>query len=56
MHSFRHPLTPLAAVVGGILAWAVGTVCLDAVEYQIPRVDTRVLPGSVQRKNSITFS
>ena len=27
------PLTPLAAVVGGLLAGAVGTVCLDAVAY-----------------------
>ena len=26
-------MTPLAAVVGGILAGAVGTVCLDAVNY-----------------------
>jgi hypothetical protein len=29
----RQPLTPLAAVVGGILATAVGTVCMDAVRY-----------------------
>jgi hypothetical protein len=28
-----HPLTPLAAVAGGILAGAVGTVCMDAVRY-----------------------
>jgi hypothetical protein len=28
-----QPLTPLAAVVGGVLAGAVGTVCLDAVQY-----------------------
>lgn len=28
-----HCLTPLAAVTGGLLAGAVGTVCLDAVEY-----------------------
>lgn len=28
-----QPLTPLAAVAGGILAGAVGTVCLDAVRY-----------------------
>jgi hypothetical protein len=33
MHGFRHPLTPLAAVAGGILAGVVGTVCLDAVQY-----------------------
>jgi hypothetical protein len=26
-------MTPLAAVVGGVLAGAVGTVCLDAVQY-----------------------
>ena len=29
MTGFRHPLTPLAAVVGGILAGIVGPVCLD---------------------------
>jgi hypothetical protein len=28
-----RPLTPLGAVVGGILAGAVGTVCMDAVRY-----------------------
>jgi hypothetical protein len=28
-----QPLTPLAAIVGGALAGAVGTVCLDAVQY-----------------------
>ena len=28
-----QPLTPLAAVLGGVLAGAVGTVCLDAVQY-----------------------
>lgn len=28
-----EPLTPLAAVVGGILAGAAGTVCMDAVRY-----------------------
>ena len=33
MHGSRHLLTPLAAVAGGILAGAVGTVCLDAVQY-----------------------
>ena len=31
MRTRTHPLTPLAAVAGGILAGAVGTVCLDAV-------------------------
>ena len=29
----RHCLTPLAAVAGGLLAGAVGTVCLDTVQY-----------------------
>ena len=33
MRTRTHPLTPLAAVAGGILAGAVGTVCLDAVNY-----------------------
>jgi hypothetical protein len=33
MHSRKDPMTPLAAVVGGLLAGAVGTVCLDAVHY-----------------------
>lgn len=28
-----QPLTPLAAIVGGVLAGAAGTVCLDAVQY-----------------------
>jgi hypothetical protein len=28
-----QPLTPLAAVAGGVLAGAVGTVCMDAVRY-----------------------
>ena len=28
-----QPLTPLAAIVGGALAGAVGTVCLDAAQY-----------------------
>ncbi|HEY2128470.1 MAG TPA: hypothetical protein VGH77_14910 [Streptosporangiaceae bacterium] len=28
-----RPLTPLAAVAGGVLAGAVGTVCMDAVRY-----------------------
>ena len=29
----KNPMTPLAAVVAGLLAGAVGTVCLDAVHY-----------------------
>ncbi|MGH3299569.1 MAG: hypothetical protein ACRDP7_48065, partial [Trebonia sp.] len=29
----RRCLTPLAAVAGGLLAGAVGTVCLDTVQY-----------------------
>jgi hypothetical protein len=29
----KHCLTPLAAVAGGLLAGAVGTVCLDTVQY-----------------------
>jgi hypothetical protein len=29
----KHCLTPLAAVAGGLLAGAVGTICLDAVQY-----------------------
>jgi hypothetical protein len=29
----NNPLTPLAAVAAGLLAGAVGTVCLDAVHY-----------------------
>jgi hypothetical protein len=29
----RQPVTPLAAVAGGLLAGAVGTVCMDAVKY-----------------------
>ena len=33
MNLGKHPLTPLAAVVGGLVAGAVGTVCLDTVEY-----------------------
>ena len=33
MRTRTHPLTPLAAVATGILAGAVGTVCLDAVNY-----------------------
>ena len=33
MSSRKHSMTPLAAVVAGSLAGAVGTVCLDAVHY-----------------------
>jgi hypothetical protein len=33
MRTRKHPLTPLAAVVAGLLAGAVGTVGLDAVQY-----------------------
>jgi len=33
MRTGRHYLTPLAAVAGGLAAGAVGTVCLDAVQY-----------------------
>jgi hypothetical protein len=33
MNSPKRPITPLAAVAGGLLAGAVGTVCLDAVHY-----------------------
>jgi hypothetical protein len=33
MRTGRHCLTPLAAVAGGLLAGAVGTVGLDAVQY-----------------------
>jgi hypothetical protein len=29
----KNPMTPLAAVAAGLLAGAVGTVCLDAVHY-----------------------
>ena len=29
----RTPITPLAAVAAGLLAGAIGTVCLDAVHY-----------------------
>ena len=29
----KHPMTPLAAVVKGLAAGAVGTVCLDSVQY-----------------------
>jgi len=33
MSSGKHCITPLAAVAGGLLAGAVGTVCLDTVQY-----------------------
>jgi hypothetical protein len=33
MRTRKNPMTPLAAVVGGVLAGAVGTVCLDTVQY-----------------------
>ena len=33
MRTSKHCLTPLAAVAGGLVAGAVGTVCLDAVQY-----------------------
>ena len=33
MRTRTHPMTPLAAVAGGVLAGVVGTVCLDAVQY-----------------------
>jgi hypothetical protein len=33
MRSGKHPITPLAAVVGGLLAGVVGTVCIDTVWY-----------------------
>jgi hypothetical protein len=29
----NSPMTPLTAVAAGLLAGAVGTVCLDAVHY-----------------------
>src|ERR1700750_1156195 len=29
----KHPMIPLTAVAAGLLAGAVGTVCLDAVQY-----------------------
>ena len=34
MRTGRQAMTPLAAVVGGLAAGAVGTVCLDAVWYR----------------------
>ena len=33
MRARRHPITPLAAIVGGFLAGAVGTVSMDTVRY-----------------------
>ena len=33
MRTLKHSMTPLAAVVAGSLAGAVGTICLDAVQY-----------------------
>jgi hypothetical protein len=33
MQNGKHPVTPLGAVVRGVLAGAVGTVSLDAVQY-----------------------
>jgi hypothetical protein len=33
MYIGKHPITPLAAVVGGVLAGAVGTISLDTVQY-----------------------
>jgi hypothetical protein len=33
MRARKNPMTPLAAVVTGLLAGAIGTVCLDAVHY-----------------------
>jgi hypothetical protein len=33
MGTGKHSITPLAAVGGGMVAGAVGTVCLDAVNY-----------------------
>ena len=33
MRTRKNPLTPLAAAAAGLLAGAVGTVCLDAVQY-----------------------
>jgi hypothetical protein len=33
MRTRKHPLTPLGAVVAGLLAGGVGTICLDTVQY-----------------------
>jgi uncharacterized membrane protein YagU involved in acid resistance len=58
-------MTPLAAVVGGVLAGVVGTVCLDAVNYlkyrstggkdgplkwEFPQVGKRLIEGFTQRE------
>ncbi|HYY74070.1 MAG TPA: hypothetical protein VE662_04545 [Solirubrobacterales bacterium] len=37
MHTRKGSITPLAAVVGGLLAGAVGTVSLDTVQYLMHR-------------------
>jgi len=33
MRAGKRPITPLAAVVGGLLAGVVGTICLDTAGY-----------------------
>jgi hypothetical protein len=33
MNVSKNPLTPLAAVIAGVVAGVAGTVCLDAVQY-----------------------
>ena len=33
MRNRKHPITPLAAVVGGLLAGAVGTASMDTIRY-----------------------
>jgi hypothetical protein len=33
MRTRTHPMTPVGAVAGGLLAGVVGTACLDAVQY-----------------------
>lgn len=33
MHTRKHPMTPLAAVAGGLLAGAVGTASMVTVRY-----------------------
>jgi hypothetical protein len=37
MRSRKRPLTPLAAVVGGLLAGAAGTVSMDTARYVMYR-------------------
>jgi hypothetical protein len=37
MRTRKHPISPLAAVVGGLLAGAAGTVCMDTVRYVMYR-------------------